>query len=87
MKKYLIGYTLKRPFEDENGKEVYLNEFQEIAVLSSPFDEEKTLKRFIEINKDKLKEKGIKENKLLIEEYKEIGFNEMMNTFKGGGLK
>jgi len=86
MNKYLIGYTIKKAFENEEGEEVYLNEFQDIAVLNSPLTEEETLKRFIEINKDRLKEKGINENKLLIEEYKDIGFNEMNNIFKGGCL-
>jgi hypothetical protein len=61
-------------------------EINDILALNKVRSVAKTLKRFIEINKDKLKEKGIKENKLLIEEYKELGFNEMMNTFKGGGL-
>lgn len=87
MKKYLIGYTKQKYFENEKGEEVYINEFQDIAVLSSPFNSDETLKRFIEKNKEILKKQGIKENKLLIEEFNEIGFNEMNNIFKGGGLK
>jgi hypothetical protein len=83
-KKFLIGYNLKKLFENEDNEEVFLDEFQEIAILSSPFDKEKTLNIFISKNKKKLEDNKINKNKLLIEEYRDIGFNEMINIFKGG---
>lgn len=87
MKKYLIGYNQKMPFENEKGKEIFLNEFVEIAVLNSPFEKEKTLNIFIERNKQTLKERNIKPKSLIIEEDNALNFNEMINAFKGDGLK
>lgn len=86
-KTFIVGYYSEEEYENENGKVVLMREFIEVCELKSIFNKEKTLNIFISKNKNILKDRNINSSSLIIEELNNISFNEMVNTFKSGGLK
>ena len=88
----IFGYNIKKPFEDEKGKEVFLKEFKEIHKekfkseklneKQKKLKEKEFLNTFLKVNYKKLKEKKINQNKVLCEIHEDLNFSEMINTFK-----
>lgn len=89
---YEIGFNRLEEFEGEDGKRHKIPQFKDLCRydLKEDLNEEqqkRLLNLFISKNETKLKENKINMNKLEIHKHNDFNFNEMVNTFKGGGLK
>jgi hypothetical protein len=89
---YEIGFNRLEEFEGEDGKIHKIPQFKDLCRydLKENLNEEqqkKLLNLFINKNKEKLINQKIPISDLVINKHNNINFNEMVNTFKGGGLK
>jgi len=89
---YEIGFNTLGEYEGEDGKIHKIQEFKELCEynLKEDLSEEQQknlLNIFIKKNKEKLINQNIPIKDLVIIKHNDINFDEMMNNFKGGGLK
>ena len=89
---YEIGFNMLEEFEGEDGKIHKIPQFKELCQYNLKEDlnkkqQKNLLNLFIKKNKEKLINQNIPIKDLIINKHNDINFNEMMNIFKGGGLK
>ena len=89
---YEIGFNSFGEFEGEDGKIHKIPTFKDIIEINLKEDlsekqQQNLLNIFIKKNKEKLISQNIPIKDLIINKHNDLNFNEMLNTFKGSGLK